>query len=119
GLRRLAGDRPRLGFLGSLMVSKAPDLLLAAFSRLRSGEAEVHVYGAAAAYHGDDSYRARLAPLLRLPGVVDHGPLAHEEVPSALAALDAVVVPSIWIENSPLTIREAFAAGVPVVTADL
>ncbi len=31
---------------------------------------------------------------------------------------DAIVVPSIWAENSPLVIHEALQAGVPVVTAD-
>ena len=29
-----------------------------------------------------------------------------------------LVVPSIWWENSPLTIHEAFLAGIPVITAN-
>ena len=44
-----------------------------------------------------------------------HGPIAHEAVPAALASIDALAVPSIWPENSPLVIREAFLAGAPVV----
>jgi glycosyltransferase involved in cell wall biosynthesis len=32
--------------------------------------------------------------------------------------VDAIVVPSIWGENSPLVIHEALEAGVPVITAD-
>jgi MoaA/NifB/PqqE/SkfB family radical SAM enzyme len=32
--------------------------------------------------------------------------------------VDAIVVPSIWMENSPLVIHEALQARVPVVTAD-
>ena len=35
----------------------------------------------------------------------------------ALSNLDVLVVPSIWPENSPLVIREAFLAGVPVVAS--
>jgi len=31
--------------------------------------------------------------------------------------LDVLVVPSLWLENSPLVIHEAFMAGVPVVAA--
>lgn len=31
---------------------------------------------------------------------------------------DAIVVPSIWAENSPLVIHEALQAGVPVITAN-
>ncbi len=32
--------------------------------------------------------------------------------------VDAIVVPSIWVENSPLVIHEAQGARVPVITAD-
>jgi glycosyltransferase involved in cell wall biosynthesis len=31
--------------------------------------------------------------------------------------MDVLVVPSLWLENSPLVIHEAFMAGVPVVAA--
>jgi len=34
-------------------------------------------------------------------------------------AVDAIVVPSIWLENAPLVIFEALQARVPVVTADV
>jgi len=36
-----------------------------------------------------------------------------------MARCDAVVVPSIWWENAPLVVREAAAAGVRVIGADL
>jgi GT2 family glycosyltransferase/glycosyltransferase involved in cell wall biosynthesis len=112
-------DMPRLriGFLGSLMVSKAPHVLLEAFSRLPAGTASVDLYGAYTPYHGDDTYRSVLQPLLQLPGVTVHGPVAHEQVPRALADIDVLVVPSVWRENSPLVIQEAFLAGVPVVAS--
>ena len=35
-----------------------------------------------------------------------------------LAEVDVVIVPSIWYENAPLVIREAFLARRPVITAD-
>lgn len=119
GLRRTTGDRLRIGFLGSLMVSKGPHLLLEAFAQLPKGSASLHVFGGHAAYHGDDRYRARLDPLLQGPGVHWTGPVSHDRIPEILAALDVLVVPSIWLENSPLVIREAFAAGLPVVASDL
>jgi GT2 family glycosyltransferase/glycosyltransferase involved in cell wall biosynthesis len=120
GLQWTPGEgRLRIGFLGSLMVSKAPHLAIEAFGGLPPERASLHLFGAHAAYHGDDRYRTRLEPLLRLPGVHYGGPLPHDRVPAALAGLDVVVVPSVWLENSPLVIREAFAAGVPVVAAAL
>ena len=39
-------------------------------------------------------------------------------VPEVFDRCDAIVVPSIWAENSPLVIHEALQARVPVITAD-
>ena len=39
-------------------------------------------------------------------------------VPDVFNRCDAIVVPSIWAENSPLVIHEAQQARVPVITAD-
>ena len=114
---RTSAPRVRFGFLGSLMLSKGPHLLLEAFARLPRGAASVKLYGAHVAYHGDDSYRSRLESLLVQPGIELHGPIAHDAVPETLAAIDVLVVPSVWEENSPLVIREAYLAGVPVVAA--
>lgn len=116
--RQPPDGRPmRVAFVGSLMVSKAPHLLLEAVGALTPGRVEAHVFGEFVPYHGDDSYRAHLAPLLDRPGVVGHGRQPRESVARAVATMDAVVVPSIWAENSPLVIHEALAAGVPVVAA--
>ena len=47
----------------------------------------------------------------------NHGPIAHERVAEALSQVDALVVPSLWRENSPLVIHEAMLAGLPVVAS--
>ena len=39
------------------------------------------------------------------------------ESPRIYSQIDVLVVPSLWPENSPLVIHEAFMAGVPVVGA--
>ena len=36
-----------------------------------------------------------------------------------MSAADWVVVPSIWWENSPLVIQEAFMAGLPIVCSNI
>src|SRR5262249_26824311 len=45
------------------------------------------------------------------------GPLPHHRIPEALESIDVLVVPSVWPENSPLVIREAFLAGIPVIAS--
>ena len=108
----------RLGFLGSLMVSKAPHLLIDAYRRLPAGSATVTLVGGYSAYHGDDSYRAQpRAAASRRQGSWPPARYRSDAIPETLASFDLLVVPSIWEENSPLVIREAFAAGVPVVAS--
>jgi hypothetical protein len=104
------------GFLGSLMVSRRRTCS----SRPSATAARIRVSRSTfghTAYHGDDSYRRRLEPLLDQPDVRMHGPIAHDAVALAFASIDVLVVPSIWPENSPLVIHEAFLAGVPVVAS--
>ena len=119
GLRPTRADRLRLGFVGSLIVSKAPHVLLEAVFDLPPESVSVQVYGAYAPYHGDDRYRGSLERLLSRPGVTHFGSVSHEHISVALASIDVLVVPSVWIENAPFVIREAFRAGVPVVASDL
>ena len=119
-LRRHADAGPlRLGFVGSLVPSKGPHLLLEAFSQLPPDSATLSLFGSHLPYHGDDSYRHLLKPLLDQPGVLHHGAIPHREVPGVLANLDLLVVPSTWLENAPLVVKEAFLAGVPVVASRL
>jgi GT2 family glycosyltransferase/glycosyltransferase involved in cell wall biosynthesis len=117
GIVRTASDRLRLGFLGSVMASKAPHILLEAVGRLPRGSASVDLFGGYLAYHGDDGYRERIDRLAVQSGARVHGAIPHDRVAQALASIDVLVVPSIWPENSPLVIAEAFMAGVPVVAS--
>lgn len=105
----------RIGYIGTLMVSKGPDVLLEAFARLPAGRATVELFGSLADYHGETGYRARLEPLLALPGVTVSGPRPHAQIPAALATMDVLVAPSIWPENLPFVIQEALLSGIPVI----
>ena len=53
----------------------------------------------------------------RQPGPKAMGRFERHAVSATYAQLDALVVPSLWPENSPLVIHEAFMHGVPVVAA--
>ena len=43
------------------------------------------------------------------------GAIPSAEVPALMSRHDALVLPSIWPENSPLVVREATAQGLPVI----
>jgi GT2 family glycosyltransferase/glycosyltransferase involved in cell wall biosynthesis len=113
-----ASGRVRFGFVGSVIPSKGVHVLAEAFRGLDPARARLSIHGPVVPYHGDAGYAERLTGLLgeRAPGVL-RGPFPHEHLPEILAGLDVLVVPSLWEENAPLTVQEAFASGTPVVVS--
>jgi glycosyltransferase involved in cell wall biosynthesis len=47
------------------------------------------------------------------------GAFERSQIADVFSELDVVVVPSLWYENAPLVIAEAFAAGKPVIATNL
>jgi glycosyltransferase involved in cell wall biosynthesis len=55
-----------------------------------------------------------------LPSNAEYVGFKHgEELEALIAGATAVLAPSIWYENQPFSILEAFAAGRPVIASDL
>jgi glycosyltransferase involved in cell wall biosynthesis len=48
-----------------------------------------------------------------------HGFVQGSEKQSLLAWCDVLVFPSLWVENAPVAIAEAFVNGLPVIASDL
>ena len=123
--RRRDPSRPlRVGFVGGIYRSKGVHVLVDAFAHLAGTWAHTGTDpGAELHVHGHDTWfpgyvadlRARAAGL----PVRFHGPFAPDDVDAILAGLDVLAVPSIWYENMPITIYEAFRNGLPVVASDL
>lgn len=114
---RTASERVRIGYIGAMHAHKGIDLLIRAFRGL-GDRASLHVHGTPF----DSPVSIAHAEALRReagPGTHFHGPYDNARIGEVLAGLDIIVVPSLWYENSPLTIQEAFHGGVPVVTADV
>ena len=100
------------GFAGTIVWHKGVHVLVEAAARL-SGDAAVLVYGDPAV---SPEYVARLRHAAGAR-VRFMGPFEHDRLGDVYGAMDVLVVPSLWPENSPLVIHEAFMHGVPVVGA--
>lgn len=113
-LTRVARDGAlRIGFIGSMVWHKGAHVLLDA-ARLLRGSFEVVVAGDPEV---GPEYHARLQRAATGLPVRFTGLFERDHLPRAYAALDVLVVPSLWPENSPLVIHEAFMHGVAVVGA--
>lgn len=105
----------RIGFLGSIQPVKGVHVLFDAATHLESGSFHLRIYGDAAA---KPEYGIDLAALQS--GDVEIVGRAHfSSIPEIIPTFDVLVCPSIWWENSPLVIHEAFAAGVPVICSGI
>jgi len=105
------------GYIGVLDPVKGVHLLVEAFQGIT--EAELHLYGGETDYAAYPDRQRFLAQIRRSPHIRLMGRYDNHELGRILSEVDVVVVPSIWYENSPLVIREAFLAQRPVITADL
>ena len=114
-LRSGDASRVRFGYVGALARHKGVHVLIEAFNRLPP-EATLVVHGNEAAFPG---YAAELRASAQHPGIRFAGPLDHRDVGAAMRQVDCLVVPSVWYENSPQVIQEAFGVGIPVVASRL
>jgi glycosyltransferase involved in cell wall biosynthesis len=120
--RRGRDGRIRIGYVGTLVWHKGVHVLIDAVRALPPAEFELKIFG-------DPSVFPQYASDLRASAAglpVDFmGPFENDRRAEVYEQIDVLVVPSLWLENSPLVIHEAFMAGVPVVgsriggTADL
>lgn len=115
-MRRVAdppGQPPtRVLLLGGLSVSKGVELVerLVRTNQERNGPFEFHFVGNITPGYAPDRY-----------GAVMHGPYQRENLPEILAAIrpSFALIASPWPETFCYTLSECWAAGLPVLAADL
>ena len=123
GHRPIASSRRSVfGYFGNLNPWKGASVLLKAGQRLvASGfdEFELRLHGGAP--FQSQKFINEIDSLLDdvETQVVRLGPYGREDLAGLMAAVDWVVVPSIWWENAPLVIQEAFMHRRPVITSGI
>ncbi|MFB3785925.1 MAG: glycosyltransferase [bacterium] len=111
---RQAETPVRFTYIGTIVEHKGLHVLIEAFNRLPPGSALLNVYGDLSEFTG---YVRRIQAMIAHPGITLRGRAENHEIARILSESHVLVVPSIWFENSPITIHEAFLARVPVITA--
>jgi glycosyltransferase involved in cell wall biosynthesis len=114
------GRRDRFGFFGHVNRFKGGTVLLDASRRLSAERVahDVTLHGGAA--YQSEAFMAGFTTALEVaPAARHHGPYEATGLPGLMAQVDWVVVPSIWWENAPLVIQEAFLHRRPVICGEI
>ena len=103
-------------YMGMLEPHKGPETLLNAFGRSRNLQGfKLHIIG-------DGSLREQLRRSVKDMGLTERvnvpGFLPRGDATAILGGSTAMVVPSEWPENAPLTVLESLSMGVPVISSD-
>ena len=100
-----AGTRNGFLFVGRLAAEKGVNVLVRAFSMLDG--ASLRVAGTGPEAHW----------LQSVAGLSALGALTGDQVRQQMAGSSALILPSIWYENFPRTLVEAFGCGLPVIAS--
>ena len=119
GRSRTQGESFTFGYIGTHIPAKGVNQLIESFGSV-SGNSRLRIWGRDMGVETDGlKATARSLPGSAGTRVEWMGEYRNEDiVPDVFNRCDAIVVPSIWAENSPLVIHEALQARVPVITAD-
>lgn len=107
----------RIGYIGQIAGHKGVHIIIDAVKKLVGMPIQVKIYGKA------DAFPRYTRQLLKKAGSDNRiefaGSFQRQDLPQVMAGLDILVVPSLWYENSPNVILEAFANKIPVIASNL
>lgn len=116
-------DKVRFAFFGQINPYKGLDVLLEAFLQLPKKirkQVSLEIHGANL-NHQSSAFQSKISKLLKKfeSNVKMYGTYENHEMPRLLNGVDWVIIPSIWWENSPMVIQEAFNNRVPLIVSDI
>ena len=115
--------RGRFAYFGQINPFKGVDVVLEAFALLPKDirkQVRLDIFGSRLNTQTPE-FQEKIDTLLKKckDTVRLHGPYEPEEMGRLMAEVDWVVMGSIWWENSPLVIQEAYKFGRPVICPDI
>jgi glycosyltransferase involved in cell wall biosynthesis len=108
----------RIGYMGQISSVKGVHILVEAFRKAKlDGSARLDVWGD---LEKNRFYTQSLREIIGNTELISlRGQFKREQLANVLAQIDILVVPSLWHENAPLVIYEAFATKTPVIATNL
>lgn len=108
----------RFAYIGILLPMKGLNVLISAFKEVKYKNIELSIYGKLFSYVGFESYPNLFRKMISSDSRIKYkGGYDNKDIGKILANIDMLVVPSVWPENAPLVIQEAFLFKTPVIAS--
>lgn len=109
----------KFGFVGTILPAKGLHVLIKAFRKLNKKNVVLKIFGRLYPYKGFENYPNYIKKLGNEYRIKFLGGFSNEKVGKIFSEIDVLIVPSIWYENSPFVIKEAFLFDTPVIASDI
>jgi glycosyltransferase involved in cell wall biosynthesis len=107
----------RVGYIGQIVNIKGVHILIEAINKLGTLPIQLNIFGDLTKY---PNYVKELRTMTgNNPNIQFKGEFDRKDLLQVMDGIDVLVVPSLWYENSPNIILEAFATCTPVIVSDL
>jgi glycosyltransferase involved in cell wall biosynthesis len=117
GFQRKKSEKLRFGYIGTLLPAKGAHVAIEAFNNIREHNVELKIYGSPVTYKGFEYYPRHIKNLVKNRNIRFMGGFDNKDIARIFSEIDVLVFPSIWHENCPLTIQEAFFTGTPAIAS--
>jgi len=118
--KKVPSEKIRFAFIGSILPAKGIHILIEAFNKIKDESLELKIYGNFSSYKGFlRDYFKYIKKIVRNKNIKFMGGFDNRYILDIFKEIDILVLPSIWPENSPLVIQEAFATKTPVIASNI
>ncbi|KUJ94806.1 MAG: Glycosyl transferase group 1 [Desulfonauticus sp. 38_4375] len=106
-----------IGYIGTVLPHKGVHVAIEALKKVDTRNIKLKIWGNY--FHAEDYYQ-KLKELVGDDEIVEFlGEYKDEELNEIMSEADCIIQPSIWWENSPLTVLTALAYRVPVIATNV
>jgi glycosyltransferase involved in cell wall biosynthesis len=110
-------DRVIIGYIGSILPHKGVHIAVRAMKHVKARNIELRIYGNY--FHAKKYFEELLKIAEKDSRIKFMGEYKDEDLNTIMNEVDCTIQPSIWWENSPLTVLISLAYKVPVITTNL
>jgi glycosyltransferase involved in cell wall biosynthesis len=114
GFKKIKHEDLVFGFVGIVAKIKGVNVLVEAFKEINPRNVELKVYGR---YDRRSKFFKELQTKIRNNSIKFMG--RFNDLKDPYSEMDILVVPSIWYENCPLVVKEAFATKTPLIASNI